>query len=99
MMDTKIKPLNQPDDYYFCSICAAWHTDARKDHFQYRQRIKRDPNMITAPIVQPPHAPPSPNSHHSPSAILGSFDGAAGLWKNENELLEEEISCTLKNLQ
>ncbi|MCZ7373200.1 MAG: hypothetical protein O8C60_06020, partial [Candidatus Methanoperedens sp.] len=19
------KPLNQPGDYYFCSLCAAWH--------------------------------------------------------------------------
>lgn len=121
------KLLNQPDDYYFCSLCAAWHrctndpsstgnqhlshldenetnsptskyffcslcgkwhTDARKDHLQYRLCIERDPNMITAPMVQPPHALPSSNSHHSPAAILGSFDGAAGLWKNEKELLE-----------
>jgi hypothetical protein len=43
--------------------------------------------MITAPIVQPSRAPSSSNSHHSPTAVLGSFDGAAGLWKNENELL------------
>ncbi|MDP3103536.1 MAG: hypothetical protein Q8M95_02895 [Candidatus Methanoperedens sp.] len=25
MTDTKIKPLNQPGDYYYCSRCAAWH--------------------------------------------------------------------------
>jgi len=25
MTDTKIKSLNQPGDYYFCSLCAAWH--------------------------------------------------------------------------
>ena len=25
MTDTKIKLLNQPGDYYFCSLCAAWH--------------------------------------------------------------------------
>ncbi|MDO9098868.1 MAG: hypothetical protein Q7U60_12210, partial [Candidatus Methanoperedens sp.] len=126
MTDTKIKPLKQPGDYYFCSLCAAWHrctndpsstgnqhlshldenetnsstskyffcsicgkwhTDARKDHLQYRLRIKRDPNLITAPIVQPSRSPSSSNSHHSPTAILGSFDGAAGLWKNESEHL------------
>ncbi len=126
MTDTKIKSLNQPGDYYFCSLCAAWHrctndpsstgnqhlshldeketnspaskyffcslcgkwhTDARKDHIQYRLQIKRDPNMKMAPIVQPSHAPSSSNSHHSPTAILGSFDGAAGLWKNESEHL------------
>lgn len=73
--------------YFFCSICNKWHTDARKNHLQYRLLIKRDPNMKTAPIVQPSHAPPSSNSHHSPTAILGSFDGAASLWKNEKELL------------
>jgi hypothetical protein len=25
MTDTKIKLINQPGDYYFCSLCAAWH--------------------------------------------------------------------------
>ncbi|GFO97592.1 hypothetical protein ig2599ANME_1797 [groundwater metagenome] len=126
MTDTKIKSLNQPGDYYFCSLCAAWHrcandpsstgnqhlshldenetnsptskyffcslcskwhTDARKDHLQYRLHIQRDPNMITAPIVQQSRAPSYSNFHHSPTAILGSFDGAAGLWKNESEHL------------
>ncbi len=43
--------------------------------------------MKTAPIVQPSRAPSLSNSHHSPTAVLGSFDGAAGLWKNEVELL------------
>lgn len=126
MTDTKIKLLNQPGDYYFCSLCAVWHrctsdpsssgnqhlshldenetnspaskyffcslcskwhTDARKDHLQYRMHIRRDRNMITAPIVQPSRAPSSTNSHHSPTAVIGSFDNTAGLWKNENELL------------
>jgi len=126
MTDTKIKLLDQPGDYYFCSLCSAWHrctsdpsftgnqhlshldetetnspnskyffcslcgkwhTDARKDHLQYRLRIKRDPNMITAPIVQPSRVPSSSNSLHSSTAILGSFDSAAGLWKNESEHL------------
>lgn len=135
MTDTKIKPLNQPGDYYFCSICAAWHrctndpsstgnqhlshleknetnspaskyffcslcskwhTDARKDHLQYRLHIKRDPNMITASIVQPSRAPLSSDSHHSPTAVLGSFDGAAGLWKNETELLNSIPSITAR---
>ncbi len=134
-MNTEIKPLNQPGDYYFCSLCAAWHrctndpsstgnqhlshldenetnsptskyffcslcgkwhTDARKDHLQYRLYIKRDPNMITTPIVQPLHSPSSSNSHHSPTAILVSFDGAAGLWKNENELLNSISSITAR---
>jgi hypothetical protein len=72
-------------EYYFCSLCMKWHTCARKDHLQYRLHIKRDPNMKTAPIVQPSHTPSSSNSHHSPTAILGSFEGAAGLWKNESE--------------
>jgi len=43
--------------------------------------------MITAPIVQPSHTPSSSNSHHSPTAVIGSFDSAAGLWKNESEHL------------
>ncbi len=96
MTDTKIKPLNQPGDYYFCSLCGKWHTDARKDHLQYRLRIKRDPNMITAPIVQPPNAPSSSNSHHSPAAVIGSFDSAAGLWKNEIEHLDSLPSITAR---
>lgn len=25
MTDTKIKHISQPGDYYFCSLCAAWH--------------------------------------------------------------------------
>ena len=25
MTDNKIKHINQPGDYYFCSLCAAWH--------------------------------------------------------------------------
>ncbi len=73
--------------YFFCSLCSKWHTDARKDHIQYRLQIKRDPNMITAPIVQTSRVPSSSNSHHSPTAVIGSFDGAAGLWKNESEHL------------
>jgi len=96
MTDTKIKPLNQPGDYYFCSLCGKWHTDARKDHIQYRLRIKRCHNMITAPIVQPSHAPSSSNSHHSPTAVIGSFDGAAGIWKNEKELLDSIPSITAR---
>jgi hypothetical protein len=135
MTDTKIKILNQPGDYYFCSLCAAWHrctsdpsstgnqhlshldenetnsptskyffcslcgkwhTNARKDHLQYRLQIQRDPNMINAPIVLPPYAPSSSNSHHSPAAVIGSFDGAAGLWKNENQLLNGITSITAR---
>ncbi len=127
MIDTKIKLLNQPGDYYFCSFCAAWHrctndpsspsnqhlshldenetnsptskyffcslcskwhTDARKDHLQYRLHIQRDPNIITAPIVLPSHTTSASNSHHSPATVIGSFDGAASLWKTEKELLD-----------
>jgi len=73
--------------YFFCSLCGKWHTDARKDHLQYRRHIQPDPNIKTAPVVQPSRAPSSSNSHHSPTAVIGSFEGAAGLWKNENELL------------
>jgi hypothetical protein len=40
MTDTKIKSLNQPGDYYFRSLCSKWHTDARKDHLQYRLHIQ-----------------------------------------------------------
>ena len=82
--------------YFFCSLCGKWHTDARKDYIQYRLLIKRDSNMTTAPIVQPPHAPSSSNSHHSPTAVIGSFDGAAGLWKNEKELLDSIPSITAR---
>ncbi|MCG2735338.1 MAG: hypothetical protein L6282_02985 [Candidatus Methanoperedenaceae archaeon] len=82
--------------YFFCSLCGKWHTDARKDHLQYRLHIQRCHNMITAPIVQPFRAPPSSNSHHSPAAVIGSFDGAAGLWKNEKELLDSIPSITAR---
>ncbi len=52
--------------------------------------------MITASIVQPSRAPLSSDSHHSPTAVLGSFDGAAGLWKNETELLNSIPSITAR---
>lgn len=48
MTDTKIKLINQPGDYYLCSLCGKWHTDVRKDHLQYRLHIQ-DHNMKTAP--------------------------------------------------
>ncbi len=135
MTDAKIKPINQPGDYYFCSLCATWHlctndpsstgnqhlsqldenetnspsskyffcslcskwhTNARKDHLQYRLHIKRDLNMITAPIVQPYHTTSSSISHHSPTTVLGSFDGTATLWKNENEVLTSIPSITAR---
>ena len=135
MTDNKIKHINQPGDYYFCSLCAAWHlctndpssngnqhlshleenetnspaskyffcslcskwhTDARKEHLQYRLHIKRDPNIITAPIVRQFRAHSTSNSHHFPTAVLGSFDGAAGLWKNETELLNSIPSITAR---
>ena len=52
--------------------------------------------MITAPIVRQSRAHSTSNSHHSPTAVLGSFDGAAGIWKNETELLNSIPSITAR---
>jgi len=40
--------------------------------------------------------PAHSNSHNSPTAILGSFEGAEGLWKNEKELLDSIPSITAR---
>ncbi|VVB93848.1 Uncharacterised protein [uncultured archaeon] len=79
---------NSPSSkYFYCSLCNKWHTDARKDHLQYRLYIQRDPDLKPTPHLQPTTAPSSNHLHHPPTAILGSFDGAAGLWKTESEHL------------
>ncbi len=55
-------------------------------NYQHRLHIQPDPNLKPAPTVHPSRAP-LPAYHHLPTAILGSFDGAAGLWKSESEHL------------
>lgn len=80
------KTNSSSSKYFFCALCSKWHTDARKDHLQHRLHIQRDTNINPAPTVHPSRAPLLAH-HHLPTAILGSFDGAAGLWKNESEHL------------
>ncbi|MBE0521193.1 MAG: hypothetical protein IBX39_02860 [Candidatus Methanoperedenaceae archaeon] len=127
MTDTKIKPLNQPGDYYFCSQCSEWHiyradpdtpghqhithldeeqtnspsakyyfcgacnkwhTGSKKDHLQNRLQIKRDDSIKPAPSAKNLRVQPKrTGARHSEDAEIGSFDGAAGLWKTESELL------------
>jgi len=70
--------------YYFCALCNTWHTDARKDHLQYRQLIKRDLNLKPA---QMPSSPSSAPPNNSATPILGPFDGTADLWITESENL------------
>ena len=85
--------------YYFCGACNKWHTGSKKDHFQNRLIIKRDDS------IKPPSSSKNlrvqsrqTGAHHSEGAELGSFDGAAGLWKTESELLETIPSLASRRL-
>jgi hypothetical protein len=78
--------------YYFCGICNKWHTSSKKDHVSYRLRVKRDPGLKPSRTNKTFRAPSKEKTHRPKNAIIGSFDGARGLWKSESELLDTIVS-------
>ncbi len=83
--------------YYYCGSCNKWHTSSTKDHLQNRFVIKRDDNIKPDPSAKKLRIQQRrTDAHHSEDAEIGSFDGAAGLWKNEKELMDSIPSITAR---